>query len=301
MDVPGVASLDGDAIRHVPRSLLDIDSLPATAFPEAPRGYAPVETTRGCTMRCAFCSESQYWRTHRQRSVGSVVDEVLHLTSACGPLHVEFVDSLVNPSQGRFDALTQGLIDAHLPMDWTCDMRPAPWLEPEQAARAFRAGCRSVNIGAETFIPRALEAMHKGTRVEWILDTIRHLSGAGIQPTVHRMCCVPGETDDEVLQMYSLLREFKKSVTDPRQWSLITWGSPDIMRVEPYSPMFRDPARWGIELIPFQLPLPAGAAHLRKSLDAICMRWSNGVLREEKLRRHALIRRLDRIAGLVPG
>ncbi|MCU0610561.1 MAG: radical SAM protein, partial [Candidatus Eisenbacteria bacterium] len=300
-EVPGVAILEGGDVRYLPRPLLDLDSLPATTFPEAPQGYAPVETTRGCTMRCAFCSESQYWRTHRQRSVAVVVDEVNRLTRKHGPMHIEFVDSLVNPSQGRLHALTHGLINARMPVDWTCDMRPAPWLTSDLAAQAFRAGCRSVNIGAETLIPRALEAMRKGTKVEWILDTTRHLSAAGIQPTVHRMCCAPGETDDEVLEMYALLRQFKKSISDARQWSRITWGSPDILRVEPYSPMFRDPARWGIDLIPFHLPLPAEAAHLRGSLDAICLHWTDGVPREEKLRRHALIRRLDRVTGLVPG
>lgn len=299
-NVPGVAVLERDRLRYTPRSLLDVDSLPATVFCDPLQGYAPVETTRGCTNRCAFCSESRFWHRHRQRSVLSVVEELRLLTARHGPLHVEFVDSLVNPSEARLERLTAGLIEARLAVNWTCDMRPVPWLTPAHAAQAFRAGCRSVNIGAETFIPRALKTMDKGTRVEWILQTIHHLTAEGIHTTVHRMCGVPGETDEEILEMYALLREFTASIEKSDQRSRITWGSPDIMRVEPYSPMFRDPGRWGITLVPFRLPLPPSAEYLRASLDAVCVRWEDGVTREEKLRRHALMRRLDRLTGLVP-
>lgn len=298
--VPGVASIDGSVMVCEPRPLLDLDSLPFTVFPDSPQGYAPVETTRGCTMRCAFCSESQYWHEHRARSVSAVVEELASLTERHGALHVEFVDSLVNPSPARLDALNEGLIQAALPVEWTCDMRAVPWMTAQRAEAAYRAGCRVVNIGAETFIPRALTALSKGTRVEWILDTIRALSGAGIMVTVHRMCCVCAEEDHEVLEMYDTLREFRRSIQDAGQWSRITWGAPDIMRVEPYSPMFRDPTRGGIRLEPFHLPLPSSASHLRESLDTLCIRWSDGVSRGEKLRRHALMRRLDRVTGLVP-
>lgn len=298
--VPGVASLEGDSLVYEARPLLDLASLAPTLFPDSPQGYAPVETARGCTMRCAFCSESQYWHLHRSRSVAAVVEELTTLTKRHGALHVEFVDSLVNPSPARLDALTEGLIGADLPLEWTCDMRAVPWMTAARAEAAYRAGCRIVNIGAETFIPRALTALRKGTRMEWILDTIRALSASGIMVTVHRMCCVCAEEDREVLEMYDTLREFRRSITDPAQWSRITWGAPDIMRVEPYSPMFRDPGLWGIRLEPFQLPLPASAARLRQSLDSLCVGWSDGLSHREKLRRHALMRRLDRVTGLVP-
>lgn len=300
--IPGVASLSGGQMTFTPAPMQeDLDLLPRTVFPEddGSGGYVPIESSRGCTMNCAFCSESQYWDHHRIRSVGSVLAEIEVHQKSREHIYMDFVDSLVNPSQERLHSLVDGFVHWTPRFEWGCEMRPVPWLGHEMAARLHKSGCRNVNLGAETFIPERLKYLRKATRVDWILATIETLSAAGIQTNVHRMCCLKGETDSEILEMYDLLKHFKRSIKDPNQWARIGWGAPDVLRLEPYSPMFKDPARWGLEISSFELPLPSGLTHLEHSLRKLCVSWSDGMPRREKLRRNALMKRMDRLVGLV--
>ena len=156
-----------------------------------------------------------------------------------------------------------------------------------------------MNMGAETFIPERLRYLRKGTTVEGILKSIETLTGAGITTNVHRLCGIKDETDEEILAMYQRLKEFKREIGDRRQWARIRWDAPDILRLEPYSPMFQDPESWGLALKPFTLRLPAQLEHLQPVVNQMCIEWENGLPRNEKLRRNALIKRLDIVSGLV--
>jgi anaerobic magnesium-protoporphyrin IX monomethyl ester cyclase len=81
--------------RYVPRHLItDIDSIPYPVFDDFPaKGYnlrayllsgkttfIPISTSRGCVMKCSFCSENKYWQKFRLRSVESITDEILYQT-----------------------------------------------------------------------------------------------------------------------------------------------------------------------------------------------------------------------------
>src|SRR5262249_46041087 len=85
--------------RFTKRADLDLVPLPARSLLDDRRAryhcllFRPVwavETARGCPYRCSFCSVWQlYGRSFRERSVGSVVDDM----AAAGP-HVFVVDRL---------------------------------------------------------------------------------------------------------------------------------------------------------------------------------------------------------------
>jgi radical SAM superfamily enzyme YgiQ (UPF0313 family) len=301
--IPGAATLDNGQYLYQPRALIeDLGRLRQTVYPkerEDTSWYLPMEAGRGCVMQCGFCSESQYWRLYRPRPVAVIAEELSSHLDHENHLHVEFVDSLLNPSRERLVELCEALLQLGGNTTWSCDLRPAGWVDRALGGLLYDAGCRSVNMGAETFVPERLRYLRKGTTVEGIFQSIDALTGAGITTNVHRMCCIKDETDQEILAMYDRLKEFKRAIGDPRQWARIRWDAPDILRLEPYSPMFQDPRSWGLTLRPFTMPLPVQLEHLQPVADQMCVEWDDGMSRSEKLRRNALIKRLDRVAGLV--
>lgn len=238
--IPGVAHLSNSELRFEPRDQIqNISDLPFTDFPTNYQeiNYVPMEASRGCIMNCGFCSESSFWKTYRIRSIESIMAEI-DMRAGSQPsaaFMIEFVDSLMNPSESRLRDLSESFIKRSRLVEWMCEMRPVQWMSHSLAQMLFQAGCRSVNLGAETFIPERLRYLRKGTHLESILATIEALSGAGIHTNVHRMSGISGETDQEILEMYDTLREFKRRIHDPEQWHRIQWGAPDILRVEPLS------------------------------------------------------------------
>jgi radical SAM superfamily enzyme YgiQ (UPF0313 family) len=303
VDLPGVATLSDGQYAYHPRDLIqELDALKHTIYPEGSEGdfrYLPMEAGRGCIMQCGFCSESQYWRRYRPRPIASIAEELFSHIRKRKHLHVEFVDSLLNPSRERLVELCDAFLHMDREVTWSCDLRPTGWLDRELGQLLYEAGCRSVNMGAETFIPERLRYLRKGTTVDGILKSIDALTGVGITTNVHRMCCIKDETDQEILAMYDRLKEFKREVGDHHQWARIRWDAPDILRLEPFSPMFQDPASWGLTLKPFTLPLPVELEQLQPVIDQMCVEWDDGMPRSEKLRRNALIKSLDRVSGLV--
>ena len=302
--IPGVARLSNDAFEFKPREQIrDISNLPVTQYPalDSAISYFPMETSRGCIMDCGFCSESSFWNNYRPRSIESIRYEIATRSRSLDNrmMTVEFVDSLLNPSETRLRDVCEGIIDEGRAIRWICEMRPVSWMTSSLASLMYRAGCRNVSLGAETCIPGRLNYLRKGTRVEWILDTIDALTEAGIQTTVYRMVGISGETDHEILEMYELLRSFMHRINDPVQWGRIRWGSPDVLRVEPYSPMYRDPEKWNIQLSPFTIPLPEDLAYLSPYVDPLCVTADNDIPKAEKLRHNALMKKLDIVTGLM--
>lgn len=58
--------------------------------------FASIATSRGCVNRCAYCSETQYWRRYRQRSVSCVIDEIEYQYNTHNMKIFFFCDSLIN-------------------------------------------------------------------------------------------------------------------------------------------------------------------------------------------------------------
>ncbi|MFT7518531.1 MAG: hypothetical protein ACI9MC_000663 [Kiritimatiellia bacterium] len=107
-DVPGLTCLVDDAIVRTAAPPLialselvtpDFSGLPVPGHPLSSYrsnplvntrwfGTAlPIATTRGCVMRCSFCSETNYWQRYRYRTVEAVVGEI----GASGALGCEAV------------------------------------------------------------------------------------------------------------------------------------------------------------------------------------------------------------------
>lgn len=284
-----------------PRPLIqDLDTLADASFDgfplpdRTPADYAsrgtelrlPVEGTRGCPLKCAFCSETVYWERFRKRSPARIADEIQGHVARTGARSFAFTDSLLNGHGPWLEELCGEIARRDLDIRWCTEMRPVENLTPELCRLLRDAGCNAVSLGVETFHKKFRDVVGKHTSDEEIRSSIDNLAAAGIRANPHLLVGFPGETIDDVLATVARIAEWEKG----REGGDVYWGPADVLRVEPYAALFRTPERFGIRLRPQEIPLPPGREDLAEDLSRILWTWEDGVAVEEKHFRARLLR-----------
>ena len=198
-DVPGLY-LRGQGLQ-APRSFVpELDRMPLPdpdlfdrRLADNPAYDLPVQTRRGCPLRCSYCSTSSIEGTQiRKRSPEKLVDALTRWRAA-GFRRIFFVDNVFNLPSDYAQALCERITAAGLDLNWRCILYPGQVTEELVRAMA-RAGCREVSLGFESGYQPLLDAMHKRFRTADIRDTSRRLAGHGIRRTGFLLLGGPGET-----------------------------------------------------------------------------------------------------------
>jgi radical SAM superfamily enzyme YgiQ (UPF0313 family) len=127
-------------------------------------------SSRGCPVRCTFCSTSSYWgQKVRMNSPKRVVDEMEMLMNQFGVKRVFFDDDTFNLGIPRVIAICNDILSRKLQVEWACSCRVIPASE-EMIAMMVKAGCRHICWGVESGSPDMLRSMNK----KITLEQIRH-------------------------------------------------------------------------------------------------------------------------------
>ncbi len=171
-DIAGLSySQNGEFHHNDPAPLIDIEAI------KLPRrdcrilnkaqflgkSFDCVETSRGCTMGCNFCSIGKmYGRTLRTFSLERVITELKQLKEK-GKEGVFFVDDNITLNVPRLKELCQKIIDEKLDTLTYVIQAGVPGIagDPELAVLLKRAGFKWVFLGIENGISRNLEFMGK--------------------------------------------------------------------------------------------------------------------------------------------
>lgn len=210
--IAGIRYVDGgDVIATAPRPLIeDLDSLPVPARHLLPR-YRPSAAvhrrtpasmmlcSRGCPMRCEFCTPSPAGQhNQRLRSADSCFEELADLVRRAGIREVAFYDDLFFlGSRSHIEAFCERILREELDVTWWCQLHVA-FAEQSTLELMGRAGCYRVNYGVESGEPRVLEALGKGislARVERVLGWTRE---AKISSAAYFMLGNLGDTEASV-------------------------------------------------------------------------------------------------------
>ncbi len=127
------------------------------------RSFDCVETSRGCTMGCRFCSITRmYGRSIRKFTLERVTAE-LHQLKSKGINGVFFVDDNITLDVPRLKQLCSRIIDEKLNTIAYVIQASVPGIasDPELAELLGRAGFRWIFLGIESGISRNLESMGK--------------------------------------------------------------------------------------------------------------------------------------------
>ncbi|MDD5729503.1 MAG: radical SAM protein [Candidatus Omnitrophica bacterium] len=172
----------------------DLDSLPFPAWdllPDLKKFYRPssigfkklpaitVITSRGCPMRCTFCSGTAFAKAYRAHSPEYVVSMVKALKTQFGIKELMIVDGafLMNPR--RVVNLCELMIKEKLDLSWSCSAR-IDVMRPEILRLMKKAGCWSIAYGIESGSQRVLDFIEKEIDLAKAPAVIKWTKEAGI-------------------------------------------------------------------------------------------------------------------------
>jgi radical SAM superfamily enzyme YgiQ (UPF0313 family) len=198
-NLPGLF-VRGHGLQGERRFAEDLDSLPlpdprlfSTSAYEGEDFWVPVQTRRGCPMRCSYCSTGTIeGHTLRKRSPDQVVRWIARWVES-GFRRFQFVDNTFNLPPSYALSLCSSLSEVEVPVAWRSILYPAR-LEKSLVKAMAKAGCKEVSLGFESGCDDILKEMNKHFLSKDVREAGRMLSDHGIHTMGFLMLGGPGET-----------------------------------------------------------------------------------------------------------
>jgi hypothetical protein len=218
LDVRGcITSANGKVVDHGEAELIhDLDTLPFPDYSDLPlKSYTafyalPILSSRGCKYNCTFCVDrTAVWnRSYRERSIGNVLKEILHLCDKYPIKALYFCDSSLNPTLQRLNNLCEGFKEIKKRIGrelyWGGDIRARP-LSRSTVKQMHNAGCRYLMFGAESGSQKILNSMRKGVTTNNMADAFKWAKEAGIWVFTYWIVGYPGETPEDLYESMKFL------------------------------------------------------------------------------------------------
>jgi anaerobic magnesium-protoporphyrin IX monomethyl ester cyclase len=235
VDVRGLIWRQGAGIvRNAPRAFEpDLDRFPIPAFRhfniKAYGHVLPVFFTRGCPMRCLYCTvHVTAGRKPRSKTPGRFVSELKHYVQALGVKTFNFADDNFAANRARAEALCDLLIEEDLGITWYLSQGIRADTVDEPLLRKMRqAGCSVVAIGVETVNPRSLKILRRGVSLDQVTTAIEAAKNAGMVVKTFNLIGCPGDTFDDVVK--TIRYNIDLGVDIPRYGVLYPFPGSDIL------------------------------------------------------------------------
>lgn len=184
-------------------------------------GMGFIITSRGCPVRCTFCSTSSFWgQKVRMNSATRVVDEIEQLISEFGVKKIFFHDDTFNLGIARVLDICSEIQRRSIKVDWGCSCRVAPVSE-EMITAMVDAGCRHICWGIESGSDVMLEKINKKISLSQIRKAYELSEKfSGLMSTgAFTMVGNPGETNDTIRSTIDFLNTIP--ITDRPSTSIL--------------------------------------------------------------------------------
>jgi len=202
--VPNLVYRVQGEVRKNPVGMEDPDLLPTPDYRGlpldlylAPENVFSLYNSRGCYWsKCRFCAVSPAMgQVHRVRSPERVHADMVALHQRHQGKFISFVDDCIPPSSLR--SLATLLKERGPDIYWQGEVRFEPALTGELLARLKEAGCLNLIFGLESYAPRVLALMDKGTSPGEIRRIIGDCRRLGLAFNLQFFFGFPGETPAE--------------------------------------------------------------------------------------------------------
>jgi len=203
-NIPGTAWRDGDAC-HLGPPRKRIENLDSLVSPLQYFDLGTVMTSRGCPMRCTFCSSTRMWGLQpRYHSVKRVLNDLETAVRRHGRRVISIKDDTFTAHRERTLAICEGIRQQRLNFIWSCDTR-VDCLD-EYVLQAMRqAGCVRISLGVESGSENVLKNIRKKISPAKVLAATRAARKFGIQVRYYMMVGNRGENPDTFRQSLDLI------------------------------------------------------------------------------------------------
>jgi radical SAM superfamily enzyme YgiQ (UPF0313 family) len=166
----------------------------------------PVNTSRGCPMKCDFCSVSSLYGTrYRRRSNESIINELEHMKNN-SVKHIFFTDDNFAGKPAETKQLLRLMIKNHLNNKPSlCQLCVSAAFDKELLGLLRRARVTIACIGIESLSEETLKSLNKKVNAKRNRAAVKLFRKAGIW--VHGMMMIGGDGDTE------------KSLMETRRWA----------------------------------------------------------------------------------
>ncbi len=208
-------------------------SLPGKIFRP---GVIPLQTSKGCPFRCAFCNFTKDRRLMFIKSPDRLVEE-LRAVSARGIRFVRFTDDNFRHGRGNLNTLCRRIIQENISVKWMTMVR-ATALEGVDFELLKESGCIEVLLGLESADPQILANMHKNANPRLYARVVKQLLAAGIDVSCYFLFGFPGETQETVQRTLDFIRRIEfPELPGTLSWALFPFS------LAPLSPVYEPEIR----------------------------------------------------------
>jgi radical SAM superfamily enzyme YgiQ (UPF0313 family) len=169
------------------------------------KGLDMVETSRGCTMTCNFCSMNRmYGRTFRVYRLERVMQDIANAKKN-GARYIAFADDNITLNVKRFESLCDAIVAAghndlrYIVQASTAGIASSPVLAEKMAS----AGIQIVFLGIENVSERNLNMMNKGNVMEKTKRAIEYLHRNNILIVGGMIVGHPEDTEEDIAQNFA--------------------------------------------------------------------------------------------------
>jgi lipid biosynthesis B12-binding/radical SAM protein len=196
---------------------------------------AAVQTKRGCTHKCVYCSYPVLeGSVVRCRDPKAVIDDVEILIKRHKANHIFFTDSVFNDDQRQYLEVVREMNRRKLTISWTAFFKPEG-MDDKTVDLMRTTGLASAEIGSDATTDTTLRKLGKSFLFADVVDCNELFGRHSIATSHFFMFGCPGETKETVLRGIENIRSLKRTV------SFITMG----LRVLPHTPLARIASREG--------------------------------------------------------
>jgi phosphonoacetaldehyde methylase len=184
--------------------------------------YATMITSRGCPLKCSFCSVHTIWgRNNRTRDAHQTVDEIEHLYREYGVKEIHFEDDMLTLDRKRMIDICNEIVERKLDITWTTPNGVfVNTLNKDLLAAMKRSGCYQLALAIESGSKSVLRnLMKKNVSLDYAREVVQMMRQLDIGVYFFFIIGMPGETEADVLQTIAYA---KKLMPDEAYFSIAT-------------------------------------------------------------------------------
>jgi radical SAM superfamily enzyme YgiQ (UPF0313 family) len=203
-----------------PRNELAGDEIPSAKYDKRLMDYylgknniAPVQTKRGCTHKCYYCSYPIIEGVKiRHRDPRLVVDDIQLLCEEYNAENIFFVDSVFNDDEMAYLEVVEEMRRRKIVVPWMAFFAPTG-LNVENIELMKQTGFSAVELGSDCACDTTLKGLGKKFTFQDIVKTNNLLVEHKISPSHFIMFGGPGETKETVLEGIENIKSLKDCIS----------------------------------------------------------------------------------------